>query len=129
MIHNTGKRGIYLSDKFIHIKGNPVNLQDYLQQINNENLLTEKEELCKHIHNLYEINFKAITENVNKINSDNKLKYINAYIMVMFGYGKEIALLQQLKWNNSIESLSRDLLECYAYLKKLISLYYDTPKF
>lgn len=119
-----------MDNNTINVNGNPINLINYLQQINEENLLDEKKELCTQINALYDLYFnKIIPKYVNKINSNSNLKYINSYIMVTFGYGKEIALLQQLEWNNSIQSLSRDLLECYSYAKKLISLYDNVSDF
>lgn len=48
---------------------------------------------------------------------------IVAYTSVMMACGEEIGVLYKHSWNNSIEPLTRDFLECYAITKKLIELY------
>ena len=78
---------------------------------------------------LYGKFIKALENNADKINDDPKLKYICGYSIVLFDYGMDIATLKQSNRNASIEPLSRDLLECYAVIKNLISRYANDNKF
>lgn len=52
--------------------------------------------------------------------------HIVAYVNVMMVCGEEIGVLYNNSWNNSIEPLTRNFIECYAITKKLIELYNTT---
>lgn len=57
------------------------------------------------------------------LSKNKNIKYILVHLLTIFGYAKDVSILQQMGWNNSITNITRDLLECYAYAKKLIGLY------
>lgn len=89
----------------------------------------EKMDTCNCINDLYSEHMKLISNNCTKIKNDDNLMYICSYSLVLFDYGKDIAFLTIHDRNTSIEPLSRDLLDCYAITKKLISNYKNKTKF
>jgi len=84
---------------------------------------TTRSEFIKQFNVLYQEYYDALKCNCDKFNADNKLKIIGAYSGILFGYCKEIEILLSANWYTSLIPLTRDLVECYATLKKLISCF------
>lgn len=84
---------------------------------------TIRNEFINHFNTLYQEFCESLKSNCDKFNADNKLKIIGAYSGILFGYCKEIEILLSTNWYTSIVPLTRDLLECYASIKKLIFCY------
>lgn len=100
-----------------------VSKEEFLAQIDVETMKAERMEYAQKINELYDALVPVMAPYGDKLNGNSSAKYIFEYLLVVFGYAKEIATLQLLNWNNSIQGITRNLLECYAYAKKLIQLY------
>lgn len=85
-------------------------------------------ELCENIERVYDESIELIKSKNELLNTDKRLTHIVSYSIVLFGYCKEIAILQKMSWNNSIDSVLRNTLECYGVIKKLEG-YYDAGSF
>lgn len=94
-----------------------------INKIASSTKIAERVKLCDEIDKTYNLFFEATINNKEKLNSSGCFKFIIEYLMVALGYAKEISILQKSGWNNSIECLTRNFLECYAYAKKLLSLH------
>jgi hypothetical protein len=84
---------------------------------------------CSRINTLHEEYQEVLKDNLELLNKTTKLKYICAYASIVFGYGKEIAILQDMNWNTSVEPMGRDLLEGYSIFKKMVDKYDDEAEF
>ncbi|WP_373845243.1 hypothetical protein [Clostridium sp.] len=96
----------------------------------------ENKDVLNKMEEIYNLFYKNLKKDESIINSNSKIKYIFSYSMVLFDYGLDIVNLQKLNRNGSIEAISRDLLECYSYIKRLLyyynigeKQYYDYVKF
>ena len=104
---------------------------DYTELRKNIDIETNRAErvrLCKMIDELYEKLIPSLSGSENILNDTPSAKCILQHLLVVFGYAKDISILQLTSWNNSISGLTRNLLECYASAKKMITLY-DTPDY
>ena len=82
-----------------------------------------RNEFIKQFDALYQEFCDTLKSNCDKFNADNKLKIIGAYSGILFGYCKEIEILLSTNWYTSIIPLTRDLVECFATVKKLEASY------
>lgn len=76
-------------------------------------------DFCSKIEDLYFHSIVLIGQKGSKIESDERLRYLTSFSVVLFGYLNEIAFLQKHNHNTSLEPLLRDSLECYSFIKEI----------
>lgn len=90
---------------------------------NNPVFVQNKNNLSKKIVSIYNEYITYLQSHTDVLQNDVELKIITIYSNVLFGYLREIEILIKTDWYTSIENMTRDILECYAIIKKMFSVH------
>ena len=70
-----------------------------------------------------------LSQDESYLNSNDKLKYVLSYTMLLFEYAKDISTLIEQTRYSSVLSLCRDFLECYMHVQSLIDRFSSESDF